>query len=47
MCEPKRDGDCCRSPVTNEYFPPIDDAKYPSVSLRQLGETLNKMFKFM
>ena len=35
MCEQNRDGDSYRR----------DDAKYPSAPLRQLEETLNKMFK--
>ena len=45
MCEQNRDGDSYRSPITNTYFPPTEDAKYPSAPLRQLEETLNKMFK--
>ena len=45
MCEQNRDGDSYRSPISNTYFPPTDDAKYPSAPLRQLEETLNKMFK--
>ena len=45
MCEQNRDGDSYRSPISNQYFPPTDDAKYPSAPLRQLEETLNKMFK--
>ena len=45
MCEQNRDGDNYRSPISNNYFPPTDDAKYPSEPLRKLEETLNKMFK--
>ena len=45
MCEQNRDGDSYRSPISNTYFPPTEDAKYPSAPLRQLEETLNKMFK--
>ena len=45
MCEQNRDGDSYRSPNSNKYFPPTDDAKYPSAALRQLEELLNKMFK--
>ena len=45
MCEQNRDGDSYRSPFSNKYFPPTEDAKYPSDALRQLEETLNKMFK--
>ena len=45
MCEQNRDGDSYRSPISNTYFPPTEDAKYPSEPLRKLEETLNKMFK--
>ena len=45
MCEQNRDGDSYRSPYSNKYFPPTDDAKYPSAPLRNLEELLNKMFK--
>ena len=45
MCEQNRDGDSYRSPISNKYFPPADDAKYPSAPLRKLEELLNKMFK--
>ena len=45
MCEQNRDGDSYRSPISNNYFPPTDDAKYSSEPLRKLEETLNKMFK--
>ena len=44
-CEQNRDGDSYRSPYSNTYFPPIEDAKYPMEPLRKLEETLNKMFK--
>lgn len=43
-CEQNRDGDSYRSPISNQYFPPTDDAKYPSKPLRDLEEKLNKMF---
>ena len=45
MCEQNRDGDSYRSPYSNRYFPPTDDAKYPCAELRALEENLNKMFK--
>ena len=45
MCEQNRDGDSYRSPISNTYYPPTEDAKYPSDPLRKLEETLNKMFK--
>ena len=38
-------GDSYRSPYSNKYYPPTDDAKYPCAKLRELEETLNKMFK--
>ncbi len=43
-CEQNRDGDSYRSPLSNQYFPPTEDAKYPSQPLRDLEEKLNKMF---
>ena len=45
MCEQKRYGDSYRNPISNTYFSPTDDAKYPSASLWKLEKTLNKMFK--
>ena len=44
-CEQNRDGDSYRSPYSNKYFPPTEDAKYPSPQLRKLEEQLNQMFK--
>ena len=45
MCEQNRDGDSYRSPYSNTYYPPTEDAKYPTAPLRDLEEKLNKMFK--
>ena len=45
MCEQNRDGDSYRSPISNKYFPPTTDAKFPCAQLRSLEELLNKMFK--
>ncbi len=45
MCEQNRDGDSYRSPISNKYFPPSDDDKFPCVQLRNLEEKLNRMFK--
>ena len=45
MCEQNRDGDSYRSPYSNNYYPPTEDAKYPCGPLRDLEEKLNKMFK--
>ena len=44
-CEQNRDGDSYRSPFSNKYFPPTDDAKYPSPPLRKLEESFNQIFK--
>ena len=45
MCEQNRDGDSYRSPISNKYYPPTTDAKFPCAQLRSLEELLNKMFK--
>ena len=45
ICEQNRDGDSYRSPISNQYFPPTEDGKYPCAPLRELEEKLNKMFK--
>ena len=45
MYEQNRDGHSYRSPISNKYFPPIDDAKYHFAQLRALEDFLNKMFK--
>lgn len=44
-CEHNRDGDSYRSPISNTYYPPQDDARYPSKSLRSLEEKLNTIFQ--
>jgi capping protein beta len=33
-----------RSPITNKYYPDIDDAKYPIAELRELEMEFNKIF---
>lgn len=43
-CEYNRDGDSYRSPLSNKYFPPIEEGKYPMKDLRELEIKLNKMF---
>lgn len=43
-CEYNRDGDSYRSPLTNKYYPPLEDARYPSKELRELEIKLNKIF---
>jgi capping protein beta len=42
--EYNRDGDSYRSPNTNKYYPPTDDAIYPSAEYREFELKLNKMF---
>lgn len=49
-CEYNRDGDCWRSPYSNEYFPQpheddMSDAFYPSGSLLELEQKGNAMIK--
>ena len=44
QCEQNRDGDSYRSPLSNQYFPPTEDANYPSEPLRDLEVKLHKMF---
>ena len=43
--EQNRYGDSYRSPLSNEYYPKINDGYFPSENLRKLEEKLNKMFK--
>ena len=43
--EYNRDGDSYRSPNTNHYYPPCEDANYPNSELRELEIKLNKMFQ--
>jgi capping protein beta len=42
--EYNRDGDSYRSPITNKYYPPMEDGRMPSKDLRSLEESLNKIF---
>lgn len=44
QCEHNRDGDSYRSPITNKYYPEVEDGRYPSKSLRELEVKLNKAF---
>jgi capping protein beta len=39
-----RDGDSFRSHISNQYFPPLDDAVFPSENLRSLEEKANILF---
>ncbi len=43
-CEQNRDGDSYRSPHSNHYYPPMDDARYPRKEIRELEIKLNKIF---
>lgn len=43
-CEYNRDGDSYRSPLSNKYFPHVDDGRFPMSELRELEIKLNKMF---
>jgi capping protein beta len=44
MCEHNRDGDSYRSPLSNQYFPQVEDGRLPTPELRELEIKLNKMF---
>jgi len=43
-CEFNRDGDSYRSPLSNHYFPPLEDGKVLAKELRELEVTFNKVF---
>jgi len=43
-CDYNRDGDSYRSPWTNSYDPPLEDALTPSPKLRELEIELNELF---
>ncbi|KAK8580142.1 hypothetical protein V6N13_143268 [Hibiscus sabdariffa] len=44
LCEYNRDADSYRSPWSNKYHPPLDDAPYPSSKLRQMEIEANDIF---
>jgi capping protein beta len=49
-CEYNRDGDCWRSPYTNEYYPQphdedMSDAFYPSGNLKDMEKGANTVLK--
>lgn len=44
LCDYNRDGDSYRSPWSNEYEPPLEDAFKPSARLRALEEKSNAVF---
>ncbi|EPS60066.1 hypothetical protein M569_14738 [Genlisea aurea] len=44
LCEYNRDADSYRSPWSNQYHPPLDDALYPSPELRKLEVEANDIF---
>ncbi|WCJ44026.1 F-actin-capping protein subunit beta [Euphorbia peplus] len=44
LCEYNRDADSYRSPWSNKYYPPLEDALYPSPDLRKLETEANEVF---
>ncbi|KAF2606344.1 hypothetical protein F2Q68_00046294 [Brassica cretica] len=44
LCEYNRDADSYRSPWSNKYHPPLEDALYPSAELRKLEVEANDIF---
>ncbi|KAG6774393.1 hypothetical protein POPTR_005G199600v4 [Populus trichocarpa] len=44
LCEYNRDADSYRSPWSNKYYPPLEDALYPSSELRKLEVEANEVF---
>jgi capping protein beta len=44
LCEYNRDADSYRSPWSNKYLPPLEDALYPSSELRKLEVEANDIF---
>lgn len=44
LCDYNRDGDSYRSPWSNEFDPPIDDATYPSERVRKMEVEANVAF---
>jgi len=44
LCDYNRDGDSYRSPWSNEFEPPLDDAEYPSDRVRKMEVRVNEAF---
>ncbi|KIW92737.1 F-actin-capping protein subunit beta [Cladophialophora bantiana CBS 173.52] len=44
LCDYNRDGDSYRSPWSNEFEPPLDDATYPSDRVRKMEVEANTAF---
>ncbi|EHY55292.1 F-actin-capping protein subunit beta [Exophiala dermatitidis] len=44
LCDYNRDGDSYRSPWSNEFDPPLDDATYPSDRVRKMEVEANTAF---
>lgn len=44
LCDYNRDGDSYRSPWSNDFDPPIDDAAYPSERVRKMEVEANTAF---
>ncbi|CAD6192455.1 unnamed protein product [Caenorhabditis auriculariae] len=45
VCDYNRDGDSYRSPWSNTYDPPLEDAQYPSERMRKLEIEVNAAFE--
>ncbi|OCT45719.1 F-actin-capping protein subunit beta [Cladophialophora carrionii] len=45
LCDYNRDGDSYRSPWSNEFSPPLDDATYPSDRVRKMEVEANSAFE--
>lgn len=45
LCDYNRDGDSYRSPWSNEFDPPVDDATFPSERVRKLEIAANEAFE--
>jgi len=45
LCDYNRDGDSHRSPWSNEFDPPLDDATYPSDRVRKMEVEANEAFE--
>ena len=44
LCDYNRDGDSYRSPWSNDYDPPLQDATFPSEKLRKMEVAANQAF---
>jgi len=44
LCDYNRDGDSYRSPWSNEFDPPVEDAEYPSDRVRKMEVRMGEGF---